>query len=139
MKTILAVLSLVLLLAPASRMCAADKPEDVAQAAAEQWLALIDASNFAGSWETAAPLFQKAVSQADWEKALKSVRVPLGALGSRKLKSAKYTKTVPEAPDGEYVILQFETDFAEKKGAVETVTPMLDADGKWKVAGYYIK
>ena len=58
---------------------------------------------------------------------------------SRKLNSAKYTKSVPGAPDGEYVILQFSTSFANKKEAVETVTPMLDKDGKWKVSGYYIK
>ncbi|HEY5894810.1 MAG TPA: DUF4019 domain-containing protein, partial [Chthoniobacterales bacterium] len=60
-------------------------------------------------------------------------------LVSRKLKSAKYTKTLPGAPDGEYVILQFNTTFANKKEAVETVTPMLAQDGKWKVSGYFIK
>jgi hypothetical protein len=58
---------------------------------------------------------------------------------SRKFKSAQYTKSVPGAPDGEYVVLQFDTSFANKKEAVETVTPMLDPDGKWKVSGYYIK
>ena len=47
--------------------------------------------------------------------------------------------SLPGAPDGEYVVLQFDTSFANKKEAVETVTPMLDKDGKWKVSGYYIK
>jgi hypothetical protein len=67
------------------------------------------------------------------------VRKPLGSLVSRKLKSAKYTKTLPGAPDGEYVVLQFATSFTNKKEAVETITPMLDKDGKWKVSGYFIK
>jgi hypothetical protein len=58
---------------------------------------------------------------------------------SRKLKSAKYTKALPGAPAGEYVVLQFDTSFVNKKEAVETVTPMLDKDGKWKVSGYFIK
>ena len=66
-------------------------------------------------------------------------RQPLGKTTSRKLKSAKYTKTLPGAPDGEYVVIQYQTSFAKKKSAVETVTPMLDNDGKWKVSGYYIK
>jgi hypothetical protein len=37
------------------------------------------------------------------------------------------------------VIVQFDTSFANKKEAVETITPMLDPDGQWKVSGYYIK
>jgi Protein of unknown function (DUF4019) len=118
---------------------AAAKPEDEAQKSAEQWLALIDAGKFAESWKTTAGYLQGAVSQEQFERSLDATRKPLGDLISRKLKSAKYTKSVPGAPDGEYVILQFNTSFANKKEAVETVTPMLDKDGKWKVSGYYIK
>ena len=55
------------------------------------------------------------------------------------MKHAQFTKTMPGAPDGEYVILQFDTSFADKKAAIETVTPMKDKDGKWRVAGYFIK
>jgi hypothetical protein len=79
------------------------------------------------------------VSQSQWKSSLNSVRKPLGSLVSRKLKSAKYSKTLPGAPDGEYVVLQFTTSFENKKGAVETITPMLDKGGKWKVSGYFIK
>ncbi len=43
------------------------------------------------------------------------------------------------APDGEYVVIQFETSFEHKRSAIETVTPMMDRDGKWRVSGYYIK
>jgi hypothetical protein len=58
---------------------------------------------------------------------------------SRKLKSAKYTTTLPGAPDGEYVVIQFDSSFEHKQSAVETITPMLDKDGKWRVSGYFIK
>jgi hypothetical protein len=118
---------------------AADKPEKEAQAAAEQWLALIDGGQFAESWQATAAIFQSVVSQPKWQSSLDSVRKPLGSLVSRKLKSAKYGKTLPGAPDGEYVVLQFATSFTNKKGATETITPMLDRDGKWKVSGYFIK
>ena len=118
---------------------AADKPEKEAQAAAEQWLALIDAGQFAESWQATASVFQAAVSQPQWKSSLESVRKPLGTLVSRKLKSAKYSKKLPGAPDGEYVVVQFTSSFTNKNGAVETVTPMLDQDGKWKVSGYFIK
>jgi hypothetical protein len=110
-----------------------------AQKSAEQWLALVDAGNYAESWKTSAAYFQTAVSQDQWEHTIVAVRKPLGDLVSRQLKSAQYTKSLPGAPDGEYVVLQFNTSFANKKEAVETVTPMLDPDGQWKVSGYYIK
>lgn len=37
------------------------------------------------------------------------------------------------------VVIQFDATFERKAQAVETVTPMLDKDGQWKVSGYYIK
>jgi ribosomal protein S17E len=43
------------------------------------------------------------------------------------------------APDGEYIVIQFETSFENKKAAIETVTPMMDKDWRWRVSGYYIK
>jgi hypothetical protein len=46
---------------------------------------------------------------------------------------------LPGAPDGQYVIIQFETSFENKQNAVETVTPMLDTDSQWRISGYYIK
>ena len=113
--------------------------KSAAQKSAEEWLALIDAGNFAESWKTAAGFFQAAVPQDQWGHTISAVRGPLGDLVSRKLKSVNYTTTLPGAPDGEYVVVQFDTSFANKKAAVETVTPMLDADGTWKVSGYYIK
>jgi hypothetical protein len=46
---------------------------------------------------------------------------------------------LPGAPDGKYVVVQFDTSFQRKKSALETVTPMMEKDGKWRVSGYYIK
>ena len=57
----------------------------------------------------------------------------------RSVKSKQYATSLPGAPDGEYVVIQYETSFEKKKSAIETVTPMLDKDGKWRVSGYYIK
>jgi TM2 domain-containing membrane protein YozV len=70
---------------------------------------------------------------------VKGVRAPLGALKTREVKSSRYKTSVPGAPDGEYVIIQFNTSFENKQSAVETVTPMREKDGSWRVSGYYIK
>jgi hypothetical protein len=46
---------------------------------------------------------------------------------------------MPGAPDGEYVVVQYETEFERKASAVETITPERDKSGTWRVSGYYIK
>ena len=79
------------------------------------------------------------MSKEQWKDTLNTVRAPLGKLDSRQLKSATYTTKIPNAPAGEYVVLQFETRFENKSAALETVTPMLEKDGKWKVSGYFVK
>ena len=114
-------------------------PAQAAQEAAEKWLAMVDGGKYAESWQVAAAYFRGAVTKEQWVAQLGGVRTPLGAVVSRKFKEAKLTKTAPGAPDGEYVILTFETSFANKKEAVETITPMRDKDGVWRVAGYFIK
>lgn len=113
--------------------------EKAAITASGAWLSWVDEGNYAESWNQAAGLFKTAVTKEQWQNTVKAVRVPLGKVMVRKLKSKQYTKTLPGAPDGEYVVIQYETTFENKKSAVETVTPMLDKDGKWRVSGYYIK
>jgi len=142
MKTnqIIAILGLLVIAAAKGRaQLAVAKPEEAAQKAVAEWLALVDGGNFSDSWMEAAGYFKAAVSPEQWEHSLNVARKPLGDLVSRKLKSAQYMTSLPGAPDGQYVVLQFDTSFTHKKVAVETVTPMLDKDGKWRVSGYYIK
>ncbi len=138
-KALIRLVSVIVVIAmSAGRLWAAGNAEEEAQKAAEKWLALTDAGKSVESWEISAGYFKKAVPKEKWEASLEAVRKPLGELVSRKLKSAKYAKTLPGAPDGEYVVLKFDTSFANKKVAVETVTPMLDKDGKWRVSGYFV-
>jgi len=113
--------------------------EKAGVAAAQDWLKLVDEGKYAESWKQAAEYFRNAVPQEQWVQMVGAVRKPLGKVVSRKLKSATYTTTVPGAPDGQYVIIQFDTSFAAKKTAVETITPMMDKDGRWHVSGYFIK
>ncbi len=118
------------------------QPEETTQHAvevAEQWLAMVDAGNYDKSWTKAASLFQKAIPQEQWVQRVSAVRDPIGTLKSRKVDSSSYETSLPGAPDGEYVVIQFASSFEHKTEAVETVTPMLDSDGEWRVSGYFIK
>ena len=63
----------------------------------------------------------------------------MGKTLSRKLLSQSYQTSLPGAPDGQYVVIQYNASFEGKKSAIETVTPVLDSDGVWRVSGYYIK
>ncbi|HDZ62357.1 MAG TPA: DUF4019 domain-containing protein [Nitrospirae bacterium] len=113
--------------------------EAAAVEAADKWLALVDNSQYTESWSEAADYFKNVIDKEQWKQTLTSVRDPLGKTISRKIKSTKYMTEVPGAPDGEYVVIQYETSFENKKNSIETVTPMLDKDGVWRVSGYYIK
>ena len=117
---------------------ASDK-EEKAVAAAQAWLALVDEGKYGASWETAAVYFKQTITKDTWEHMLTVVRKPLGRLISRNLAIKTYRQSLPGAPDGEYVVIEFLVSFQNKKSGIETVTPMLDKDGKWRVAGYYIK
>jgi DNA gyrase inhibitor GyrI len=70
---------------------------------------------------------------------LNKYRKPAGATVSRKLREARYTESLPKAPAGKYVVVQFDTVFEHKPDAVETVVEVLEADGRWEVSGYFIR
>jgi hypothetical protein len=106
---------------------------------AEAWLALTDAGKYGESWELAADYLKNAIGKDLFVRSLAAARKPLGKLKSRELKSKQYKTSLPGAPDGKYVVIQFKTAFEDKESAIETVTPMLDEDGKWRVSGYYIR
>ena len=62
------------------------------------------------------------------------VRVPLGRVLSRTLLDEQ---DVPAPPRG-YRTVRFRTDFANRRGATETLSMERDGDA-WKVAGIYLE
>jgi len=132
--------SLVILVALVACSPQASKEETrQAEAAAQNWLALIDAADYSQSWDAAAAYFKNSISQSQWASRISATRSPLGGLKFRHESSTRFTRSLPGAPDGEYVVIQFSTSFEHKASAIETVTPMKDADGQWRVSGYYIR
>ncbi len=113
--------------------------DPAAERAALEWLALVDGGDARSSWSAAATLFRRAVPEERWAESLDAARGPLGKVESRRLTSAKPATELPGAPDGEYVVFQFDTVFERKRAAGETVTPMRDTDGAWRVSGYFVR
>jgi opacity protein-like surface antigen len=136
---IVRMLAVAVVLLTSGAIRADEASENAAVGAADGWLKLVDAGQYGASWDEAARLFRNAVSKDGWERSLKGLRAPLGSVVSRRAFSKRYTESLPGAPDGKYVVIQYETSFENKKTAIETVTPMLDGDGHWRVSGYFLK
>ncbi|MBP1751880.1 MAG: hypothetical protein H6Q57_716 [Geobacteraceae bacterium] len=113
--------------------------EKTAGSAARSWLTLVDKDRYAESWKEASAYFRGAVSMNTWVTSLDGVRKPLGRVLSRKLRTTRQYKELPGAPDGRYVVMEYRTSFENKRSATETVTFVLEKDGTWKAAGYFIK
>ncbi|HEV2595216.1 MAG TPA: DUF4019 domain-containing protein [Sphingomicrobium sp.] len=106
--------------------------------AAKGWVRLIDAQRWEESWVAAGALFKSRVPELRWASTIEPVRQPLGAVSSRNVKSVTRSKSLPGAPDGDYEVVQFQTQFANKADATETVVLSREASG-WKVDGYFIR
>jgi len=138
-KPAIKLLLLPLILSGSIGLAHADGETTQGVTAAKAWLELVDSKRYKESWIDAAPFFKERVPEKDWVKMVSLARAPFGDVKSRELKNATYATSLPGAPDGAYVVIQFKTSFANKADAIETITPMKDAKGDWRVSGYFIK
>ena len=138
-KTLAVWVMAIVVLGFTSLTLADEAKEAAALDAAKAWLTLVDNGHYAESWEAAAAYFKNTVTKEYWQQALPAIRKLFGEPISRKLGTVTYTTSLPAAPDGEYVVIEIATTFENKKHAIETVIPMLDSDGEWRVSGYFIK
>ena len=139
MRRMFSIAMLALLLCPTVFAQDVAAKRKAAEQSARSWLTLVDDGQYGQSWQQAGSFFQSKIAKADWEHALQQVRAPLGAAGTRTLLGAMYQTELPNVPKGEYVVLQYKTAMAGGGAVIETITPMLDKDGKWRVSGYFIK
>jgi hypothetical protein len=118
---------------------AQDPRATAAQAAARDWLELTDRGNAQASWATAGKKFQAALPASGWADSLKKARAPFGAITSRAIFKTVFQTTFPGAPEGDYALIDYTTNFAGRPAAHETVTLERETDGAWRVVGYYIR
>lgn len=115
--------------APARRApisAATPAPDDRAR----QWLVLVDDKNFAQSWKDAGKAFQTRQTVDAWAGDAGTRRVPLGAVASRDLKSIDLSRN-------NVAVIRYDTSFARKAAAVETITLTFENDG-WVVTDYAV-
>jgi hypothetical protein len=139
MRKMLVCLSLILMVG--SFGCSEKRnPEAEAAAleAAKSWLALVDGDKYEESWEDAGGLLKGAVTKDRWLQSMQTIRKPFGKNLDRTIRSIGYYTSLPGVPDGQYVSIKFKSTFENQGLAIETITPMLEKDGKWRISAYYM-
>ena len=108
--------------------------ESAAVGAARDWLALVEKGDWNGSWEATGQAFKALNTVETWSRVASQVQGPLGAVKSRVLVSEQ---EVPAPPYG-YQMVKFRTDYANKAGAIETLS-LVREGGAWRVVGVTVE
>ena len=112
----------------------ADAVETTPASAARGWLALMDEGRYADAHAGVVAQMRQSNPIDAWNRIHREVRTPMGAVLSRRLAS---TDDVPAGPNGLFMV-RFRADFANRPGALETVT-LAREEGALRVAGYTIE
>lgn len=102
---------------------------------AEAWLKLLDSGEYGKAWDQCGALFRDRVTRQQWVEGLPKDREALGKLKSRKLEAIAYRTSMPNAPEGEYVMTRYFADY-EKNPKVEEIVSLMYVDGAWRPIGY---
>ncbi len=103
------------------------------------WLGHLDADRFADSYAESSEMVKAATTNEQWRRMMVTYRQPLGAVISRRLKQIDEVTSLPGVPDGEHRVMTFETEFDNKKHAMETVTFTKEKDQQWRASGYFVR
>lgn len=129
---------LIVAAAPSSTLAQSNEQAvEAAKQAVQEWFALLDADKYEATWSEASSYLKSKLNAEQWTARVKQAHSTLDSLRSRSLVAARYTNSIPNAPEGEYVIAQYEATYGAKD-AVETVSLKKDPD-EWRVAGYFVK
>ena len=113
--------------------------ERVAIVSMNSWLKLVDDNKYGRSWDESAQLFKNSVIRTEWIQLLKNTRRPLGRLINREPISLTYTTSMLNAPEGEYVVIEYNTAFKEQSNVTEIITLVRINEESWRVLGYFVR
>lgn len=88
---------------------------------ARLFLQMLDNGLLDSAWQEMSSLFQILSDQADWKLRQQVLRTAYGTLFSRELKNVSYRATFSQSPDGQYVVILFQSSYQNKAESRETV------------------
>jgi hypothetical protein len=109
--------------------------EKEARGAAEEWLALIDAADYAAAYAREPARLRAATTEEQFVRSMEGRRQPFGKMLSRTFIGAAFTRKLTGKPDGHYESILFRTSFAHKSVAAERVILSRESD-TWRVVDY---
>lgn len=139
LHAVLIVSCLVIIFFPMLREKPDAEKAEKAMAASTQFLKLVDTAQYDTSWQEGAGLLKEKITQKEWAEKLTKINSIYGPLVERKHEKSTYTTSAKDSPDGEYIILIYETNFKNKASTTETVIATFEKDNFWRVAGYHIR
>ena len=85
------------------------------------FLELLDQGNYTDAWLEISALGQLLKNQDEWQNHLQAIRAAYGNLTLRQFDRISYRESYSRSPDGQYMIIQFTTNFQHKTATIETV------------------
>jgi len=110
-------------------------PEDDARA----FLGHLDAGRYEESWVETAGFVQASTKKEEWAAAMASLREVKGEPAERRFSHKELTFEFPDGPSGQYITLVYATTFTGRPKQAEVLHLYLEADGRYRVAGYGFK
>ena len=104
---------------------------------AKQWLTLVDDKNYGDAYTQMSAATRAKTPEGPWEGRMMTNRGSLGAMASRNIKDINMTRLRSGMSDGQTAIVRFDSSFAKRAAAVESVT-LVSEKGAWSVVSYSI-
>lgn len=105
--------------------------------ASQDFVKLLDEGKYAESWDQSSDIFKLTIAKEDWVASMQKIRSPLGKETSREMQDIRIAVNPKGLPQGDYIVVIFETSFSNKPKAMELVT-LRFVEGTWKVLTYQV-
>lgn len=98
----------------------------------------LDREYYDQSWTRGDQIFQHTITKEEWTKALIKNRKPLGKVNSRTMKDQRLAMDPQGLPRGAYMVVEYDTSFANAPSSGELLTLRRGSDGTWRVLTYQV-
>ena len=105
---------------------------------AEAFVTLIDQGRLEAAYAGASPLLHLTRDQQEWITDVTRLRQILGPVQQRTLKAVRAVSTFPQLPDGDYLVVQYESRMERKQQAAEIILLKKQESG-WIVCAYSVR
>jgi len=110
--------------------------ETAALASATAFLALLDQGDIAAAFDATSSYHRSYQERERWVASIGTQRLFYGPLVNRVASKTVLKDSYPKNPDGDYVVIVFQSSFAHKEQTTEVVAVSPDANGLWRVSDY---